>query len=139
MLEFLYDYQKCILVGVDEDTISILVKKLKSVDREKFNLVKGFTYWKRVLKYLDIDGYKNIDLEEYYTILVGHNLPGFNTATDIAAVLMKSVMEVTNKSGQLDRPVFPHHEPKTLLEVLLKQLVLEEMNSVQEVLQLMMF
>lgn len=37
MLEFLQNYPKCIPVGVDEDTISILVKKLKSVYREKLS------------------------------------------------------------------------------------------------------
>ena len=66
LLEFLQKYPNCIIVGVDEDTVAILMKRLRRVDREKVKSVVGFTYWKRVLKYLDVDNYKSVDLEEYY-------------------------------------------------------------------------
>ena len=97
LLDFLLNYPNCIVVGVDEDTVAILVKKLKYFCGDQWKTISGFTYWKRVLKYLDVDEYKNIDLEEYYTTLVGEDLPSFNTALDIATVVMKSVKEVTSK------------------------------------------
>ena len=65
LLEFLQKYTNCVILGVDEDTVAILMKKLNIVDREKVTVV-GFTYWKRVLKYLDVNDYKSVDPEEYY-------------------------------------------------------------------------
>jgi len=97
-LDFIENFPNCVLLGVDEDTVSIIVKKLKEVNKEKFRqLVKGFTYWKRLLKYLKVGGYRNIDLEEYYTQMVQRELPSFNRASDIAEVLLKAAMEVTSK------------------------------------------
>ena len=98
LLMFLQNFQNCILVGIDEDSISILVKKLKDLNRDKFKLlVKGFTHWKRVLKYLNVPGYRNMDLEEFYSEMVKKDLQGFISATDIARVLLTSVKKVISK------------------------------------------
>ena len=41
-----------VLVGLDEDTVGVLVQKLKAKDKVKFrSLVAGYTWWKRVLKH----------------------------------------------------------------------------------------
>ena len=44
-----------VLVGMDEDTVGVLVKKLKAKDRAEFrSLVAGYTWWKRILKHTDM-------------------------------------------------------------------------------------
>merc|ERR1719318_535816 len=96
-LDFLQSFPNCVIVGVDEETVAILTEKLKYVDGKKFKIISGFTYWKRVLKYLDVEGYKSIDLEEYYASLVGKDLPSLNSALDIASVVLESVKDVTSK------------------------------------------
>merc|ERR1719427_1248356 len=102
-LSFLENFPKCVILGVDEDSVSILVKKLKGVNKEKVKeLVSGFTYWKRVLKYFDVDGYRTLDLEEYYSRIVAEDLPSFTTVSDIAVVLLKSVIEVTGENKRKD-------------------------------------
>ena len=41
-----------VLVGLDEDTVGVLVQKLKAVSKNKFRkTVAGFTWWKRILKH----------------------------------------------------------------------------------------
>ena len=41
-----------VLVGMDEDTVGVLVQKLKARDKVKFrSLVAGYTWWKRILKH----------------------------------------------------------------------------------------
>ena len=41
-----------VLFGLDEDTVGVLVQKLKAKDKQKFrNLVAGYTWWKRILKH----------------------------------------------------------------------------------------
>ena len=96
LLEFLQKYTNCVILGVDEDTVAILMKKLNIVDREKVTVV-GFTYWKRVLKYLDVNDYKSVDLEEYYGKLNQEELSSVTTAVKVAKVLRNSVKEVTCK------------------------------------------
>jgi len=97
-LNFLDRFSDCLILGVDEDTVSILVKKLKVVDEVRFSRnIRGFTYWKRVLKYLDVNVSKTIDLEEYYSLQVGKDLPSFTTAEGIASILLKCVDDVTSK------------------------------------------
>ena len=49
--------------------------------------VVGFTYWKRVLKYLDVNDYKSVDLEEYYGKLNQEELSSVTTAVKVAKVL----------------------------------------------------
>ena len=41
-----------VLFGLDEDTVGVLVHKLKAKDKKKFrSLVAGYTWWKRILKH----------------------------------------------------------------------------------------
>ena len=40
-----------VLVGIDEESVGVLVQKLKARDKAKFRgLVAGYTWWKRILK-----------------------------------------------------------------------------------------
>ena len=44
-----------LLVGMDEDTVGMLVQKLKAKDRTEFRrLVAGYTWWKRILKHTNM-------------------------------------------------------------------------------------
>ena len=70
------------------------------VDEVKFSRnIWGFTYWKRVLKYLDIDGYKTTDLVECYSLKFGKDLASFTTAAGIASILLKCVDELMGSPG----------------------------------------
>ena len=52
----LYDFLKTVgpnivLVGLDEETVGLLVEKLRAKDKAKFgSLVTGYTWWKRILE-----------------------------------------------------------------------------------------
>ena len=49
----------CKQVCVDENTVSVLLGKLKALDRRRVKLlVSGFTWWRRSLKYLSVQGYR---------------------------------------------------------------------------------
>ena len=44
---------------VDEDTVSVLVEKLKAMDKGRVKrLLSGYTWWRRILKYLEVPGYR---------------------------------------------------------------------------------
>ena len=44
-----------VLVGMDEDTVGVLVQKLKAKDKPEFwSLVAGYTWWKRILKHTNM-------------------------------------------------------------------------------------
>ena len=44
-----------VLVGLDEDTVGILVQKLKAKDKAWFrSLVAGYSWWKRILKHTNM-------------------------------------------------------------------------------------
>ena len=49
-LKFVKDYSNPIFVAVDEDTLSILFKKVKE-HRYYSLLVHGYTFWRRILKW----------------------------------------------------------------------------------------
>ena len=60
LLSYLKKFPKCVILGVDEDTVAIFTDKIRNIDEEiaKSNII-GFTYWKRVLKYLDVEDLKH--------------------------------------------------------------------------------
>jgi len=91
-IRYLQSYPNCILVGIDEDTVAILMKKLEKM-RMVENIV-GFSYWKRVLRYSEVKD-NAIDLEDY----LSKDLCDYKTVLDIAKLLMKSVEEVLIKSN----------------------------------------
>ena len=44
-----------VLVGLDEDTVGVLIQKLKTKDNAEFwSLVAGYTWWKRILKHTNM-------------------------------------------------------------------------------------
>ena len=91
-VSYLSKYPNCVIIGVDEDTLAILKDKIRIIGEEMPNIV-GYTHWKRVLKYLDVNNYKEVDLEEYCS----GDLASYNSALDIARLLMKSVNEISSK------------------------------------------
>ena len=91
LFRYLEKYPNCVILGVDEDTVATLAKKLGKTELKKMK-VKGYTYWNRVLKYLDVENYKNVDLEDYCD-----DLPSYKSALDIAKILMKSVDDVSSQ------------------------------------------
>ena len=97
-IEYLRKIPNCVILGVDEDTIAILDQRLRDEKKEKLkNIVSGFTCWKLVLKYLKIDGYRSIDLEEFYSDMIKAPLSSFLSARDISKILLKSVRKVMTK------------------------------------------
>ena len=51
-------------MGLDEDTLGVLMQKLKSQDRARFlEQVDGFTWWRRILKHSGFKDYKYVSLQ----------------------------------------------------------------------------
>ena len=51
-------------MGLDEDTLGVLVQKLKSQDRARFHKqVDGFTWWRRILKHSGLKDYMYVSLQ----------------------------------------------------------------------------
>ena len=123
LLEFLEGFSNHILVAVDEDTLSILLKKMKDYGREKYKkvvmnvMLQGYTYWRRILKYLHVPGYNDIELEEFYNELSETDLSGYLSSKDIAKVLMKSVEEVITKYCHSDTNVKGKFVSKTCRKI----------------------
>ena len=49
------------------------------------------------MKYLDVTGYTNSDLEDYYTNIISTNSKSFMSSIDVAEVLSKSANDVVLK------------------------------------------
>jgi hypothetical protein len=48
-----------VLVTVDEDTAAVLQEKLQAVDRARYRAaVAGYTWWRRIIKHMDVSGYR---------------------------------------------------------------------------------
>ena len=46
-------------MGLDEDTLGVLIQKMKELDRASFlHQVVGYTWWRRILKYTGFCNYK---------------------------------------------------------------------------------
>ena len=57
-----------ILVGIDEDTLGVLMQKLTQRQPARFlKLVVGFTWWSRILKHFRVEDYKKLSLQEFST------------------------------------------------------------------------
>ena len=51
-------------MGLDEDTLGVLMQKLKSQDRARFlKQVDSFTWWRRILKHSGFKDYKYVLLQ----------------------------------------------------------------------------
>jgi len=94
---YLQKYPNCVILGVDQETLAILAEKIGFANLKKLNVV-GFTYWKRVLEYLNVEDFDKVDLEDFCV----EGLGSYSSALDIAKMLMKSVDEVSSqrKSGK---------------------------------------
>ena len=48
-------------MGLDEDTLGVLMQKLESQDRARFlEQVDGFTWWRRILTHSGLKDYKYV-------------------------------------------------------------------------------
>ena len=87
-----------ILVGVDEDTLAVLIAKLKIQARDRFmQVVKGFTYWRRLLKHIGVADYKQLELEDYHQSTFSNHCPNLYDSLVVAEILVKSVTELAKK------------------------------------------
>ena len=104
-LNFLENHNRCFLISIDEETIAILKSKLqKSFPSRLENLkIKGFTYWRRSLRKLDLP---KVELEEN----INDGAPMFCNALTIAKVLKVAFYKIV-QSGKVDKSVFSmyHH------------------------------
>ena len=104
-LNFLENHNRCFLISIDEETIAILKSKLqKSFPSRLENLkIKGFTYWRRSLRKLDIP---QLELEEN----IKDGAPTFFNALTIAKVLKAAFYKIL-RSDKVDKDVFSmyHH------------------------------
>ena len=51
-------------MGLDEETLGVLMEKLKIEDRARFlRLVDGFTWWRRILQHSGFKDYKYVSLQ----------------------------------------------------------------------------
>ena len=54
-----FDYINSSQVGLDEDSVGVLMQKLKESNRARFlKQVEGYTWWRRILKYSSCRDYK---------------------------------------------------------------------------------
>ena len=95
-LEFVLKLKKpVVFIGVDEETLSVVLSKCKQIAKEKYeelrHIIRGFTYWSRTLRKVSKSA---IDLEEY-----NKSSTGFCSAIAVAKILMTAYIEVTNGSN----------------------------------------
>ena len=87
-----------ILVGVDEDTLAVLIAKLKIQARDRFmQVVKGFTYWRRLLKHIGVADYKQLELEDYHQSTFPNYCPNLYNSLVVAEILVMSITELARK------------------------------------------
>ena len=76
------------------------MQKLKSQDRARFlKQVGGFTWWRRILKYLHIKDYKNLSLKEFYKSTFSPPSGPPLTCALVAERLKQAVKEVDVRHG----------------------------------------
>ena len=80
-------------------------------------MLQGYTYWRRILKYLHVPGYNDMELEEFYNELSETDLAGYLSSRDIAKVLQKSVEAVITKYCHSDTNVKGKFVSKTCKKV----------------------
>ena len=90
VLEDFLDFlnRPCVLVGTEEQTVTILINKMKKLLPVKFGKVeknlKGYSYWKRMLQHLKME---EIEVGEYYQNIPQKNLAPFLRAHEVAMIL----------------------------------------------------
>ena len=61
-----------VVVCMDEDTVTVLLRKLREVDSQKcrrLGLV-GYSWWRRILKHLGVKNYRTLELDEFHSSAV---------------------------------------------------------------------
>ena len=88
-----------ILVGVDEDTVGVVLDKLKAMDRKRCKAsVVGYSWWRRVLKHLSVANYNTTELEDYHhSTSPSSTSGGLHTAAAVANILASAVGKVTHE------------------------------------------
>ena len=104
-----------ILVCMDEDTVGVLVSKLKALDRKRCKkLVVGFSWWRRTLKHLSFPNYRTLDLEDCSQSsltpfpeslktaeVVAHMLAGALRLHDVAKVALSAELRPKQRTRQV--------------------------------------
>lgn len=89
-----------ILVGLDEDSVGVLMQKLKESNRARFlTQVEGYTWWRRILKYSSYPDYKDLSLEEFYKSTFSPPPTALLTCSLVAERLKQAVKEVACRKG----------------------------------------
>ena len=90
-----------ILMCVDEETVGLLLDKLKTQDRKRFKeTVTGYSWWRRVLKHLALPNYNAVELEDFHrNAFPSSPSPGLHTAAVVANMLGSGVVEVVRKQS----------------------------------------
>jgi len=89
-----------ILVGLDEDSVGVLMQKLKEANRARFlKQVEGYTWWRRILKYSSYQDYKDLSLEEFYKSTFSSPHGTLLTCSLVAERLKQAVKEVACRQG----------------------------------------
>ena len=87
-----------ILVGIDEETLAVLIDKLKMYDKHRFKqTVKGFTYWRRILKHMGVANYKELVLEDYHRLTFPGHCSDVDNCLRVAEILSSCITELARK------------------------------------------
>jgi len=92
-----------VLVGLDEDTLGVLIQKMKELDRESFlHQVVGYTWWRRILKYTGFRNYKDLTLDEFFKSVFSPPPGAPITCKLVAERLKLAVKEVACRQGFIE-------------------------------------
>ena len=94
--------QKCYIVGVNQDIVSILMRKMKKyLKRDVSDVIQfaGFTSWSRILR--KVGETQHIGLEDYHKeVLRASDASTFINAEEVATILMKAFNHLLKKHGK---------------------------------------
>ena len=103
VLEDFLDFlnKPCVMVGTEEQTVTILINKMKRLLPAEFGKVeknfKGYSYWRRMLQHLKME---EVEVGEYYQNIPQKNLPPFLRAHEVAYMLRISFEHVLLNSNR---------------------------------------
>ena len=94
--------QKCYIVGVNQDIVSIIMRKIKKyLKRDGSDVIQfaGFISWSRILR--KVGETQHIGLEDYYKEVLGaSDASTFINAEEVATILMEAFNHLLKKHGK---------------------------------------
>ena len=132
-----FNSKPCLLIGTDEEAVSVLVNKIKRHCPERYETMKqklnGYSYWKRFLKKLQME---EVDLDEYYRSIPSlPQLPHFLKASEVTEILRRCFGHVLLHSRESDFSVRRHCRYMTDLKKPLKHTVSINRKEVEIIIQ----